>query len=166
MNDDLAYLPILKRVGVVLIVIGVIDVGWMIYCIVHRRSYSSSFNIFAIIAGIFLIRGSLRGAAIISRFALFMLTVFISMVLLWPVFLPPGLALAELRIYPLQFLASAALIAFVLGLLFWVVVQLRRESVLEAIARSAGKTPSLRGPILVGLGLVVIVASITGLSLR
>src|SRR5258705_5682168 len=100
MNNDLTYLPILKRVGLVLIIVGVIDVGWMIYCIVHRIGYASSFNIFAIIAGIFLIRGSLRGAAIISRVAVFMLTVFISMVLLWPVFLPPRLALAELRIYP------------------------------------------------------------------
>jgi hypothetical protein len=166
MNDDLAYLPILKRVGLVLIVVGVIDVGWMIYCIVHRIGYSSSFNIFSIVAGIFLVRGSLRGAAFITRAATFLLAGFLGLVFVWPVFLPAGLALAELRIYPLRFLASAAFMAFVLGLLFWVVRQLRREPVLEAIARSGRKIPSLRGPIVVGLGLVVIVASITGLSLR
>jgi len=145
MNDDLAYLSILRRVGVVLIVVGVIDVGWMIYCVVHSIRYSSSFNIFAIIAGIFLMRGSLRAAALISRFVAFMLAGFLGMVLLWPVFLPPGLALAALRIYPLRFLTSPAFVAFVLGLLFWVLRQLRREAVLEAIAAATGKTLSLRG---------------------
>jgi hypothetical protein len=166
MNDDLAYLPILKRVGLVLVIVGVIDVGWMIYCIVHRIGYSSSFNIFSIVAGIFLLRGSLRGAAFISRAATFLLAGFLGLVLVWPVFLPVGLALAELRIYPLRFLASAAFMAFVLGFLFWVVRQLSREIVLEAIARSTGKTPSLRGPILAGIAIVVIVVTLTGLSLR
>jgi hypothetical protein len=166
MSDESPYLTILRRVGVVLIVVGVIDVGLMIYCIVHRVGYASSFNVFAIIAGIFLMRGSLRAASLIARFAAFMLTGFIGLVFVWPVFLPPGLALAELRIYPLRFLAFSALFTAVLGLLFWVVRQLRRGAVLEAIARSARKTPSLRGPILVGAALAVIIASITGLSLR
>jgi len=166
MNNELAYLPILRRVGVVLIVVGVIDVGWMIYCIVHRIGYSSSFNIFSIVAGIFLLRGSLRGAAFVTRAATFLLTCLLALVFVWPVFLPAGLALAELRVYPLRFLASAALMAFVLGLLFWVVRQLRRETVLEAIARSSGKIPSLRGPILAGLAILVIVVSLSGLSRR
>ncbi len=166
MNDDLPYLPILRRVGVVLIVVGVIDVGLMIYCIVHRIGYKSSFNIFSVVAGIFLLRGSLRGAAIISQAAAFLLAGFIGLAFVWPVFFPPGLALAELRVYPLRFLASLAFAAAALGLLFWVVRQLRREAVLDAIARSGKKIPSLRGPILVGAALVVIITSIGGLSFR
>ena len=77
MNDDSAYLPILRRAGVALIVIGVVDVGVMIYCIVYKLRYSSSFNIFAIVAGIFLMRGSLRAAKAISLYGSFMLAALI-----------------------------------------------------------------------------------------
>ena len=58
------HLPILKRVGKVLIIIGLVDIAVMIYCIANSISYSSSFNIFAVIAGVFLYRGSLRTAVI------------------------------------------------------------------------------------------------------
>ncbi|MGD0120501.1 MAG: hypothetical protein ABSD30_20725, partial [Candidatus Binatus sp.] len=128
MNDDLAYLPILRRVGLVLIVIGVLDVGLMIYCIVHRIGYGSSFNVFAIIAGIFLMRGSLRAAATISRFAAFMLAGFLGIALVWPVFLPPSLALAVMRFYPLRVLESMTALVALLAFLFWVVRQLTCET--------------------------------------
>jgi hypothetical protein len=166
MNDDSAYLPILRRVGLVLIVVGVIDVGLMIYCIVHDIHYSSPYNIFAIIAGIFLLRGSLRGAALISQAAALLLAFFIVGTLLLPVFVPVGLVLAGLRIYPLRVLADAARMAFFLGLSFWVFRQLRREVVLQASVRSKGRIPSLRVPILIGVALVAILASTTSLSLR
>ena len=48
---------VLKRVGVALIVFGAIDIGVMMYCIAHQISYSSSFNLFAVISGIYLWRG-------------------------------------------------------------------------------------------------------------
>lgn len=47
-------MPVLVRTGKVLITVGVIDIGVMIYCIANEISYSSSFNIFAVIAGFFL----------------------------------------------------------------------------------------------------------------
>src|SRR5260221_4982584 len=150
MNDDFAYLPILRRVGVVLIVIGVIDVGLMIYCIVHSIHYSSPYNVFAIITGIFLFRGSLRGAAIISQAAALLFAALLVGALLWPVFVPVGLVLAELRIYPMRSLVSAARTLFLPGLSMWVLWQLRRDAVLQEIARSKGKIPSLLGPILAG----------------
>ncbi|MGA9723114.1 MAG: hypothetical protein WBQ86_11710 [Candidatus Binatus sp.] len=166
MNDDFAYLPILRRVGVVLIVVGVVDVGVMIYCIVHRIGYASSFNVFAIIAGIFLMRGSLRTAATISRFAAFMLAGFLGIVLLWPVYLPPGLALAALRFYPVRSLAYLAFVVALLAFLFWVVRQLSDEAVLAASARSATKIRSLRGPILASSAIVVFIVSMTALGAR
>ena len=164
MNDDLAYLPILRRVGLALIVVGVVDVCVMIYCIVHRVGYASSFNIFAIIAGIFLMRGNLRAAALITRIAAFMLTGFLGMFFVWPVFLPPSLALTQLRIYPLGFLAFLGVFAAMLAWLFWIVRQLRDEAVLNAIVRSTGKRPSLRGPVLTGAAIVIIVLTLSGFS--
>ena len=41
-------LQILHRVGLALIVFGLLDIGLMIYCIFNGVSYSSSFNIFAV----------------------------------------------------------------------------------------------------------------------
>ncbi len=46
------YRAILKRVGLVLIAVGLCDIIFMIYCVSQGQSYSSSFNIFAVIAGV------------------------------------------------------------------------------------------------------------------
>lgn len=161
MNDDLAYLPILKRVGLVLIVVGLIDVGWMIYCIVHRMNYKSSLNIFAIIAGVFLMRGSLRTAKAISLYGALMLTGLIGIALLWPVFVPLGLAVTALRIYPMLALAYLTYVIGFLVLLLWVVHQLRSEPVLAASIRSGIKVRSLIGPVFAGLALVVFVVLVS-----
>jgi hypothetical protein len=166
MNDDLAYLSILRRAGVALIVIGVIDVGVMIYCIVYRLRYSSSFNIFAIIAGIFLMRGSLRAAKAISLYGSFMLAALIGIAFAWPVFIPLGLALAALRIYPMRSAASLAYVIAILGVSFWVVRQLRRDAVLAASARSGTRIRSLTGPILGGAAIVLFVTTMTALGVR
>jgi hypothetical protein len=53
---DTGHIPILKRVGAVLLAVGLIDIALMVHCIVNRISYSLSFNIVAVVAGIFLVR--------------------------------------------------------------------------------------------------------------
>jgi hypothetical protein len=164
MNDELAYLRILRRIGAVLIVVGTIDVGLMIYCIVNGISYVSCFNLFSIIAGIFLVRGSLSGAAVISRFAAFLLAALVGLAFVWPIFLPPSLALAELRVYPLRFLVLLSFFTAVLAVLFWVVRQLRSRVVLRASARSAIRIRSLRRPVLAAVAIVVITTLMVGLS--
>lgn len=62
-QDRSADLPILKRVGTVLMVVGAIDIAAMIYCVASGYSYPSSLNIFALVAGIFIRRGSLRASS-------------------------------------------------------------------------------------------------------
>ena len=59
MTDAQQHRSILARVGEVLLIVGVLDIGAMIYCIMKGISYASSFNIFAVWLGILLIRGSL-----------------------------------------------------------------------------------------------------------
>jgi hypothetical protein len=166
MNDDAACLPILRRVGLALIVVGVVDVAVMIYCIVHRIAYASSFNIFAIVAGIFLMRGSLRAAGVISRYAAFMLAGLLGLAFAWPLFLPPGLALAALRIYPVLTLTYSGFFIALLGFLYWVVRELRRDIVMAATARSSTKVRSLTVPILTGAALVVVIAPLVHFALK
>ena len=71
LNADAKYLLI--KPGVILLVFGLIDIGFMIYCFKNRIGYSSSFNIFAVIAGILLIRGSLKTARIAAQLLAFFL---------------------------------------------------------------------------------------------
>src|SRR6266700_7722065 len=117
------YRAILKRVGLVLVVIGLIDVGVMVYSIVNRQSYSSSFNIFAVIAGIFLMRGGLRTAGLVRWFSVFMLVGFLALAVVAPFLQPLDLSLTELRLNPGSFLIGVIFYFFVLGLLYWVARQ-------------------------------------------
>lgn len=150
------HAPILKRVGGVLLIVGSIDIAVMIYCIANRISYSSSFNIFAVVAGIFLIRGSLRAASIVRWFALFMLSAFVALLIALPFMQPVSLTLTQLRLSPGASFATVAFMAFVLGLLFWVAKELGREPIQAARASAGRKQRDMRIPVAGGVGLVIV----------
>jgi hypothetical protein len=106
---------ILKRVGAVLIIVGILGICWMIYCIENRISYFSSFNIFALIAGFFLYRGSLRAASVVRRVAAFVLSGATPMLIFGlPLVYPPPLALLEIRLAPVILLTFGMAIALCL----------------------------------------------------
>jgi len=147
---------ILKRVGWTLIVIGLIDVGVMVYCIVNRRSYSSSFNLFAVIAGIFLLRGGLRTAALVRWFSVFMLVGFLAVAVVAPFLQPWDLSQTELRLNPGTFVIGGIFYFFVLGLLFWVSRQLGLEPVQAAITKAGVKRRDVRYAVAAGIGLAVL----------
>jgi hypothetical protein len=156
------HLEILKRVGTVLIALGLLDIAVMIYCIANETSYSSSLNIFAVIAGIFLFRGSLRAVAVVSWFGTFLISAFISMIILWPFFQPIELTLLQFKLNPLSFCTSLAIGLLVLGLLYWVVRELRREPVQKARIEAGAKHTSMKVPVIIG---IVLTAALT-ISLR
>ncbi len=155
-SDPIAYLAILDRVGWVLIAVGIIDIGFMIYCIAQKQSYSSSFNIFSLIAGIFLVRGSLRAASLVRRFGMFMLTGMLGILVAFPFLEPFGLIVEVARLYPAAFITTSVFAAFGLGLLFWVVRELGKEPVQAALATSGQKRHDARIPAAAGIGLVVV----------
>ena len=47
-------LPRMRRVGWALVAVGIVDIAFMVYAIASGWSYSSSFNVFAVIGGVFL----------------------------------------------------------------------------------------------------------------
>lgn len=148
--------PILKRVGGLLLVVGLIDIAVMIYCIANRISYSSSFNIFAVVAGIFLLRGSLRAASIVHWFAVFMLAAFVTLLLAWPVIQPFALTLTQIRLNPGMSFATFVFMVFVLGFLGWLIRELGREPVMAARASAGRKQRDMRIPAAAGVGLVIV----------
>lgn len=152
---DTQHTSILKRVGAALLVVGLIDIAVMIYCFVNRISYSSSFNIFAVVAGIFLLRGSLRAASIVRWFAVFMLAAFMAGMIVWAFMQPFALTLTQFRLHPGTSFATFAFMAFVLGLLVWLITQLGSEPVMTARACAGRKQRNMRIPAAAGVGLVL-----------
>jgi hypothetical protein len=80
---------------------GLADIGFMVWCIVHQTRYSSSFNVFAVIAGIFLVRGNLKAARIVSFFAAFFIAVFLVLMIAALFFIPFDLVITYLKLHPL-----------------------------------------------------------------
>jgi hypothetical protein len=130
--DD--YRSSLKVVGIILIIVGFLDIGWMIWCITHGQGYSSSFNIFAVIAGILLMRGSLRTANVVASFSAFFLSGLLGVVVIIPFLVPFDLVLAYLRVYPLYVMLGLFFFACTLVLLGWIYRRLTTPPILAAIA--------------------------------
>lgn len=154
------YASILKRVGFVLILVGLVDISYMIYCIVNDFSYSSSFNIFALIAGLFLILGNLRAASIVYHASLFMFFGLITGFGVLLILVPFGLLLTHVRLEPWSSLLNAFLGAGIIGILAWTARELGRTPVQIAIAdrypaswRTSGHAAATAG---VALGLVIL----------
>lgn len=167
MSHAADYRAILKRVGIALIVFGLIDIAFMIYTVSEGRSYSSSFNVFAVIAGIFLFRGSLAAARLVTRFSAFMLAAFFGAIfLLLPFLQPPGLMLIQARLDPVATL-SAWLIAIVgLTLIAWTYRQLRSVAVLEALKTSGRPTSPPKVAFGLGLVLAIVLAAVLFLAFK
>lgn len=159
-------MPILARAGKVLIAIGVVDIGVMIYCIANGISYSSSFNIFAVIAGIFLMKGSLRAASIVRWFSVFFLCALVAIAVAWPFLQPLDLTLTQARLSPVSTLLSLAFMVFLGALLYWLAKSLGHQSVLDARRAAGRELRSMRVPAIAGIGLVVALSVFLSFLLR
>ncbi|HSZ11296.1 MAG TPA: hypothetical protein VK759_03925 [Rhizomicrobium sp.] len=148
---------IIKRVGAVVLVLGLIDVGIIVYCIVHGVGYRSSFNIFAVAAGIFLLRGSLRAASIVRVFALFMLCGFLWIPFLLVSLMPWDLVVTTLRVCPERIASNGAQWALFVFLLLWIIQELDRESVRTAMAEAGVKQHGFRRPTIAATVIVAII---------
>lgn len=162
MND---HRPVLKRIGLVLVVVGVLDIAYMIYCVSQGQSYSSSFNIFSVIAGIFLLRGNLKAVRFITWFSAFALTGFAGALLLFPFQKPLDLWATELRLHPVGTSASVLFGVAAVALLAWVYTQLRTPIVVEARMAAGQKAAPPKLAFALGASLVLGLAIMVPLTL-
>jgi lysylphosphatidylglycerol synthetase-like protein (DUF2156 family) len=123
----------LRKVGWILIIVGFLDVGIMIYCIINGISYSSSLNIFAVIAGIILLKGGLKTARVVSWFAAFLIATFILSLFLVPFIIPLDLLLLELKLSPASIIPLLLTTAIILAIFIWIYRNLTSEPVLVAM---------------------------------
>lgn len=151
------YQPILRRVGNVLIIVGVLDIGVLIYCILADIGYASSINILALIAGWLLRRSRLGAARLVTQAAAFILTAGGGAVLVLVVVgFPPEFWLIYPRLHPIQFLSLVAVIGALLALLVWILRELRSPPVLQARAAAERSTSPPRVSFGLGIALAVL----------
>lgn len=154
MNNQ-THTKIFKRTGWVLVAVGVADIFLMVYCIINQMSYSSSFNIFAVIAGIFLLRGNLRAASIVRWFSVFMLSGCITLFLFWPFLQPIGLTLTQLRLNLVHSLVSFCFAFFIFALLFWLAKELGSRQIQVMRDECGRKKRNMYIPAGIGFFLVI-----------
>lgn len=147
------YTTTLRRAGLLLLIVGGLDMALMLYCIINRINYSSSLNLFAVIAGIFLLRKSLRAAAIVRWFALLILSAGMALLLTWPLLQPLDLTLTQLQLHPQSLLSSLATLLLLLALLGWLVKTLGSPSITQAQEQAGIKRWNTRFALAIGMGL-------------
>lgn len=154
---------ILHRAGIALIVFGLLDVGLMIYCIANEVNYSSSFNIFAVLAGIFVWRGHPWWVKWTTRAAGFYAAAFCMMIPIAPFLFPADLGALEFRLHPVGAIAGTIASIGVLALLVWVYRELRQAPVLTAYTpqgqspESAWGAPICGAALALGIGALFVV---------
>jgi amino acid transporter len=127
----------------------------MIYCIIHKISYSSSLNLFAIAAGILLIRGSLRTASYVRWLSVFFVSGIGAALLAWPAIQPLDLTLTELRLNTAPAVVGVCATLLVAAVSYWVGRQLGDEQIRKA-TQAARVTPrDVRWAAATGICLVI-----------
>lgn len=153
---------ILHRAGVVLLVVGAVDIAYLIWCLSTGASYSYSMTIPAVIAGILLMRGSLKAASALIWIAAILLPMAIAsgaMSLMQPL----DLTLTELRLAPATHFGAALPLVLFCGLLYWLLQQLGRQPVQAAIQSTGRKKPAVNVALTIGVALAML--ALTGKQL-
>ena len=121
-RDDLteAQLAVMRRAGVILVMIGVLDIVSCFIAVSRGASYSSSLNVFALVAGILIYRGSARAARLVVKGLSFLLGGFLLLPALMLVVTPWRLLLLQLRLAPWSFISGGALFVVLMAVLYWV----------------------------------------------
>jgi hypothetical protein len=124
---------LLQAPGKVLIFAGLADIGIMIYCIINKVNYSSSFNIFAVIAGILLLRGSLKTANIAAKF----LALFIGMAaIILPYYLitmPVDYIVVSFKLHPGNMIFTVLIITALCVFMIWTYKALTTPAILKIL---------------------------------
>lgn len=151
-----------RKAGIVLVVIGILDIGAMIYCIANNISYSSSFNIFAVIAGMLLMKGSVKTARVVRWFSAFFVIAFAFMVVLFPATMPIQLLATQVKLNPVGMIGLYAVSFIFIMVLAWVYKQLSSSEALAALEAAGYKTGKPKSALYAALGMLILGGAMVG----
>jgi hypothetical protein len=156
----------LKRVGGVLLAVGIIDGMVTIARLAVAGPYPVALDGIAVAAGVFLLWGGPRAALWIRTLAVFVLATGIALAIAAPLYQPLDLTITEIRLDPAGFAAEVAPILLALCVTFWVTRQLGRPSVQDAIVSARIRRWDMRIPAQAGGGIVALVGLLLWLALH
>jgi hypothetical protein len=158
--------PYIKRAGAVLLAAGLIDGAAATYCLANSIFYPSPLSVFGVVAGVFLLRGSARAALLVRSVASFLLAAIGGTAIAAPLIWPLGLIMTAIRLDPGAFLWPAAPVACAAGLFIWVVRELGRQPVRDAIATAGIRRWDMVLPAQAGAGVVFLAGMLLWLALH
>jgi hypothetical protein len=160
------YSGVLKRVGAVLLVIGIIDGAVTIARPGAAGPYPAALDGVAIIAGLSLVWGSPRAALWVRMLAVFILAGGAVLAIAAPLFQPLSLTVTEIRLDPAYYAITAASLMFVLCVTLWVNFELGRPTVQDAIASARIRRWDMVIPAQAGGGVVALGGLLLWLALH
>jgi hypothetical protein len=155
-----------RRTGSVLLAVGIISGVVTITWFTPARPYALPVAAIAVAAGIFLLLGGLRAALWVRTLAVLLLAASVSALIAAQLFQPLDLTITEVRLDPGDFAVGAVVVVFVLALLLWVIVELGRPPIQDAIASARIRRWDMRMPAQAGTGVVVLVGFLLWLTLH
>ena len=150
----------LKQAGFALIVIGSIDILVMIYCIANQINYSSSFNIFAVIAGVFLLKGNVKTIRLVRWFSAFFITGLIGMLIFCLFVIPSELIFTLLKTKPISIIITLLFFVLFIAVLMWIFKKLSSHQVLHSLQQAGYSSASHKYGVYLGVILVIVMGAI------
>jgi len=154
-----------RRVGWALVALGVADIAVFVWSLQRDVFYPSSFNVFAVAAGLLMIRGSLTAAALVRWTVAFTLACLAALVPIAPALVAPDFMRAVGRAYPVGTALGLAGLAVCVLLFAWMQFELERAAVTDALA-AAGKRWRLRGAVVAGVTMTLVLGGLIAVLLR
>jgi hypothetical protein len=157
---------IFRRVGSVLLAVGIIDCVATILWFTPAWPYLVPAAAIVAAAGVFLLWGDVRAALWVRMLAVFLLAGGVSTLIAAPLFQPLDLTITEIRLDPGDFAVGAALTVVILALMLWVIMELGRRTIQDAIASAGIRRWDMRLPAQAGTGVVVLAAFLLWFTLH
>ncbi|PSB55576.1 hypothetical protein [Chamaesiphon polymorphus] len=155
------YRTILKQVGIASIAIGILDLMYMVYRVSTNLQQSptgsySSPGILIVVAGVYLIRGSLRTANIVRWVAAFWIAIGIGSILMRSCSTPFDLLMLEFRLDPNGFVMWYLSKIIETAVAYWIYRQLSAEPVMSASLNSGHHVSIPKQAFFLGAALTVL----------
>jgi cell division protein FtsW (lipid II flippase) len=141
-------LMIAKRAGLAVIAMGLVD---LVCCIVSAPAGTVNLKVGGLLVGLLMLFGGLRILAVVRWLSLLAVSVLLSELVTYLVFVPVSLTFTQMRLYPMAFAESCVPSLISLAIAVVAALRLSHPTVLAARERVGRAVHSARIPLILGL---------------